>query len=112
MDIDCRLVTYGTLSPGRPNHGQLAMLGGEWKVGAVRGRLVEHGWGATLGYPALVLSSDADAGVIAVDLLECRDLPQHWARLDAFEGAEYRRVPVWVELDGTVVEAWTYVAAA
>ena len=50
-----RLATYGTLAPGRPNHHQLDGLEGRWLKGHVNGMLVEAGWGASLGYPALVL---------------------------------------------------------
>ena len=73
-----RLATYGTLAPGRPNHHQLDGLEGRWLEGKVYGRLVAAGWGAGLGYPALVLES--------------ADLPAHWTRLAEFEGAGYERV--------------------
>ncbi|MEI6644371.1 MAG: gamma-glutamylcyclotransferase [Novosphingobium sp.] len=109
MTIDHRLATYGTLAPGRVNHHQLAGLAGEWTVGTIRGRLVETGWGAALGYPALVLDEGGEA--IAVHLFSSADLPKHWARLDAFEGAEYRRGEVMVETAAGLVPAWIYLAA-
>ena len=49
-----RLATYGSLAPGRPNHHQLDGLEGRWSEGDVYGRLVDAGWGASLGYPALI----------------------------------------------------------
>lgn len=107
--LDHRLATYGTLGPGRPNHHQVEMLGGSWLRGAVRGRLVDKGWGAKLGFPALEL--DPAGGEIAVDLLESPDLPAHWARLDRFEGDGYRRVRVDVEASGETLAAWIYVSA-
>jgi len=102
-----RLATYGSLAPGRPNHHQLAALGGVWREGHVRGRLVEAGWGAALGYPALVL--DPDGVDVPVHVLESDDLPDHWARLDEHEGSDYRRVVVTVrtlegELDASIYE--------
>jgi gamma-glutamylcyclotransferase (GGCT)/AIG2-like uncharacterized protein YtfP len=109
MDIDHRLATYGTLAPGRSNHHHLSMIGGEWKLGAVRGELVENGWGAALGYPALVPSDDGNK--VEVHLFEAADLPLHWQRLDDFEGAEYRRARINVETDDGLVEAWIYVDA-
>jgi len=109
MTTDHRLATYGTLAPGRVNHHQLAGLAGIWTTGTIRGRLVETGWGAALGYPALVL--DADGGPVAVHVFTCADLPAHWARLDAFEGAEYRRGEVMVETAEGAVSAWIYLAA-
>jgi gamma-glutamylcyclotransferase (GGCT)/AIG2-like uncharacterized protein YtfP len=89
---ETRLVAYGTLRPGRPNHGQLSDLPGRWLTGRLRGTLVEAGWGATLGYPALML--DGDGPVLDVAVFESQALPQHWDRLDAFEGPGYRRVTV------------------
>jgi gamma-glutamylcyclotransferase (GGCT)/AIG2-like uncharacterized protein YtfP len=109
MDLDCRLATYGTLAPGRPNHHQLADLAGRWTTGIIRGHLVARGWGAALGYPAFV--PDAQGEAIEVHLLESPDLPGHWARLDAFEGEEYRRKPVTVETAQGPCEAWIYLDA-
>ncbi len=109
MTADHRLATYGTLAPGRPNHHQLTALSGAWSMGTIRGRLVVEGWGAALGYPALVL--DAGGEAVAVHLFTSPDLPAHWARLDAFEGAEYRRSEVAVETAEGVVSAWIYLAA-
>jgi len=106
---ETRLASYGTLAPGQPNHHQLAELRGTWRGGTVRGRLVDEGWAATLGYPALIL--DPGAPPLAVVLFESHDLPAHWPRLDAFEGAEYRRVRTRVKTDAGSVEASIYVAA-
>ena len=109
MSTDHRLAAYGTLAPGRPNHHRLSGLAGAWRVGKVRGTLVQKGWGAALGYPALV---PGDGEEIEVHLFESADLPDHWKRLDDFEGAEYRRVPVQVRTDDGFVEAWIYNDAA
>ena len=57
-----RLVVYGTLAPGRPNHSQLTGLDGRWSPGQLRGRLVDAGWGASLGYPGLVLGPHTGNG--------------------------------------------------
>lgn len=106
---DTRFATYGTLAPGRVNHGQLAPLKGRWREGHVTGRLVDAGWGAALGFPGLVL--DPQGSPVAVQLFESPDLPEHWARLDAFEGPGYRRVVVPVDTAEGVLEAWIYVIA-
>jgi gamma-glutamylcyclotransferase (GGCT)/AIG2-like uncharacterized protein YtfP len=103
---DTRLVTYGTLSPGRTNHDQLAGLRGRWRQGTVRGKLFEAGWGAALGYPGLVL--DPQGPVVEVHLLESPDLSDHWPRLDAFEGAGYRRVVTQVTTANGALDAWIY----
>jgi gamma-glutamylcyclotransferase (GGCT)/AIG2-like uncharacterized protein YtfP len=107
---DTRLATYGTLAPGRPNHGQLSGLSGRWLLGGVRGSLVQEGWGADLGYPGLIL--DPDGPLVEVDVFESSALPHHWRRLDAFEGAGYRRVTTEVSTAEGVLAAWIYVLAA
>jgi gamma-glutamylcyclotransferase (GGCT)/AIG2-like uncharacterized protein YtfP len=80
---------YGSLAPGRPNHQQLNGLSGRWIEGTVRGQLLQEGWGAELGYPGIVL--DLDGPAVGVQLFESSDLPDHWTRLDEFEGSGYRR---------------------
>jgi gamma-glutamylcyclotransferase (GGCT)/AIG2-like uncharacterized protein YtfP len=102
-----RLATYGTLAPGRPNHHQLDGLEGRWLAGHVNGMLVDAGWGAGLGYPALVL--DPDGSAISVEVFESVDLPAHWARLDAFEGPGYQRVVTTVRTFAGDVDASIYV---
>ncbi|MEM9565938.1 MAG: gamma-glutamylcyclotransferase [Actinomycetota bacterium] len=99
-----RLAVYGTLGPGGPNHHVLADLGGRWFPGTVRGHLRAEGWGSDLGYPGIEL--DPDGPEVAVEVLESAALPEHWDRLDAFEGPGYRRVDVAVATrDGSVVAA-------
>jgi gamma-glutamylcyclotransferase (GGCT)/AIG2-like uncharacterized protein YtfP len=109
MRIDHRLAVYGTLAPGCENHHQLDGLVGCWRPGIVRGTRIATGWGATKGYPALVLA--ADGAPVAVQIFESADLPDHWARLDDFEGPDYRRVVTDVETQDGVVAAWIYAAA-
>lgn len=99
---DTRLAVYGTLAPGEPNEHQLSALAGHWfGGGAVRGRFAAQGWGAALGYPALDWSEDGPP--VPVQVFVSSDLPQHWPRLDAFEGEEYRRILVPVHGAGGVV---------
>lgn len=109
MQADHFLATYGTLAPGRPNHHQLAELSGCWSIGTVKGNLVNKGWGAELGYPALVLGDVG--GRVEVHVFQSPDLPNHWSRLDTFEGPGYRRAMCEVETGQQTVEAWIYVAA-
>ena len=110
MNAECRLVAYGTLAPGSPNHQQLNGLNGRWLGGRVRGALVQQGWGAALGYPALIL--DPDGPIVEVQIFESPDLPSHWPRLDDFEGAGYQRVTVPVETSAGRLEASIYVYKA
>lgn len=101
-----RLAVYGSLAPGQANHHQLSGLRGEWQAGTVRGWLLESGWGAAVGYPGL--RPDPDGPEVAVQVFASADLPAHWARLDAFEGSEYERVPIAVDLGGETVTAQIY----
>lgn len=102
-----RLATYGTLAPGRANHHQLADIKGRWRRGTVRGRLVQTGWGAALGFPGLVL--DSEGQTIEVFLFEADSLAELWGRLDAFEGDGYQRVETLVLTDEGDVPASIYV---
>jgi gamma-glutamylcyclotransferase (GGCT)/AIG2-like uncharacterized protein YtfP len=89
------LAVYGSLAPGRENHHLVEPLGGLWSEGVVEGDLTRYGWGAAMGYSALHLRPGGPA--VAVHVLTSAALPAAWPELDAFEGAEYRRVlvPVW-----------------
>jgi gamma-glutamylcyclotransferase (GGCT)/AIG2-like uncharacterized protein YtfP len=104
-----RLATYGTLGPGGPNHHQLSTLKGRWSRGFVRGRLVAAGWGADLGFPAIVL--DPEGSQVDVEVFESLDLPDHWDRLDKFEGAAYARVVATVHTPDGAVQAYIYARA-
>jgi gamma-glutamylcyclotransferase (GGCT)/AIG2-like uncharacterized protein YtfP len=106
---DCRLATYGSLSPGRVNHHQLAGLKGHWQRGTVRGNRIEAGWGAALGFPGMIL--DPSGPTVDVDLFESSDLPSHWARLDEFGGSGYRRVVTQVRTVDGELSAYIYVLA-
>jgi len=102
-----RLVTYGTLAPGHPNHHQLDGLEGRWSNGQIYGTLVGAGWGASLGYPAMIL--DPEGSAIDVQIFESSDLPAHWSRLDDFEGPGYQRVVTTVRTLAGDVDASIYV---
>jgi gamma-glutamylcyclotransferase (GGCT)/AIG2-like uncharacterized protein YtfP len=73
----------------------------------LRGRLVEQGWSAALGYPALVL--DPEGPAIDVEVQESDDLPAHWGRLDGFEGPAYERVRTAAHTATDDVEVSVYV---
>jgi gamma-glutamylcyclotransferase (GGCT)/AIG2-like uncharacterized protein YtfP len=92
-----RLAVYGSLAPGKQNHDLLARYGGTWTRGRVRGDLVNAGWGATGGFPALVPRDDGPW--VPVHVLESPLLDDGWPELDAFEGDEYRRVLLAVYSD-------------
>lgn len=89
------LAVYGSLAPGKENHGLIEHLRGSWSSGYVEGDLYTSGWGAAHGFPAMRWTPGGPR--IPVDLLASRDLPEAWAALDEFEGNDYRRsvVPVY-----------------
>ena len=103
---DERLATYGTLAPGQINHHQLSDLTGDWREGTVRGRLVDAGWGAAHGCPGLILDPEGDD--VDVHIFQSPDLPDHWPRLDEFEGPGYRRVVTQVQTKEGDLEASIY----
>lgn len=106
-DIIPRLFVYGTLAPGRVNEHILTPISGTWEPATVRGWLYPQGWGATLGFPALVL--DEAGEIVAGQLFTSDELNAHWERLDAFEGKAYQRVVAQVtRSDQTVVDAYLY----
>lgn len=85
-----RLVVYGSLAPGEENGHILAPLGGYWSEVTVRGRLVDRGWGAARGYPALVLHP-ADQ-TVAGHCITSIALPEVYDALDHFAGEEFVRL--------------------
>ena len=106
-----RLFIYGSLQPGGQNEHVLAAIGGEWEPAVIKGRLIEAGWGASMGYPGLVIDkggSDVHGYVFASS-----DLSANWAYLDEFEGEEYERTVASVTLlTGGQVQAHVYVLRA
>ena len=75
--------------------------------GTLRGSLVDAGWGAKLGFSALLL--DPDRSPVEVFVFESEALPDHWQRLDAFEGPGYRRVTADVSTPEGLLPASIYV---
>lgn len=102
-----RLFVYGTFAPGQANHKVLDGIAGTWESATMRGHLVPEGWGAAMGYPAIVPSAEGDE----VDgfVFSSAGLEEHWSRLDAFGGDAYERVSAIVRIGGDrEVEAHVY----
>jgi gamma-glutamylcyclotransferase (GGCT)/AIG2-like uncharacterized protein YtfP len=97
-----RLAAYGTLRPGESNHTLVANLDGAWVDGTVQGvRFIANDYPAFLWRPG--------GAEVPVSVLTSAALPAHWARLDDFEGPEYRRILVPVSLpNGTALVANLY----
>jgi gamma-glutamylcyclotransferase (GGCT)/AIG2-like uncharacterized protein YtfP len=103
-----RFFIYGSLQPGGPNEHVLAAVRGRWEPAVVKGRLVNAGWGASLGYPGLVLD---DCGQeVHGQILTSNELGTKWAELDQLEGDEYVRTKLSAFLlNGKKVSAYAYV---
>ena len=79
-------------SPAKRSDGALDRGNSPWPAAPRR-------WGADLyGYPGIDL--DPDGPTVAVQLFESPDLPEHWTRLDEFEGSGYRRTVTTVNTTG------------
>ena len=94
-----RLFVYGTLAPGRANHGILKDIPGSWESATLRGTLLQEGWGADMGYPGIVPTEEGDE--VEGFLFSSDYLADHWPKLDEFEGEGYERVPVTVRVNRT-----------
>lgn len=106
-----RLFVYGTLAPGRSNAYVLASVAGEWEPASVVGTLHPEGWGAAAGYPGIVL--DEDGSEVTGFLFTSASLPEHWARLDKFEGEGYERTLTRAKrANGESVDAHIYVLSS
>jgi gamma-glutamylcyclotransferase (GGCT)/AIG2-like uncharacterized protein YtfP len=51
---------------------------------------------------------DPSGPFVEVYLFESADLPDHWLRLDEFEGTGYRRVVTRVRTADGELDAWIY----
>ena len=102
-----RLFVYGTLAPGQPNEHVLTPLAGAWQPATVKGQIIPQGWGAALGFPALVPAADGEA--IRGFVFSSPRLADFWSTLDAFEGEQYERISLEAVLDdGSIVDAFVY----
>ncbi len=106
-DDRMRLFVYGTLAPGRPNEDLLNEIGGSWEDATLTGTLHPAGWGATMGYPGIVLDEYGEE--VEGFLFSSDKLSDHWGKLDEFEGEVYERVLAVVKLkDNSTVDAYVY----
>jgi gamma-glutamylcyclotransferase (GGCT)/AIG2-like uncharacterized protein YtfP len=99
-----KLFTYGTLSPGKPNHRILSGLEGTWERCATSGQLIE-----VSGLP--MFRWQPFGPTIEGQLFTSPDLAKQWAQLDQFEGALYKRRMISVVTNPGISVANVYLGA-
>jgi gamma-glutamylcyclotransferase (GGCT)/AIG2-like uncharacterized protein YtfP len=97
-----KLISYGTLAPGQPNHSLVSDMKGEWKECVIRGTLNQkEGLSRFSWSPA---GSEQNASLFTSD-----DLQSNWHRIDQFEGARYRRQLVPAKTRAGIEVAYAYI---
>ena len=89
------LFVYGTLMPNCPNAFVLENIVGKFVRASVKGKLIDAGWSASMGYPGIRLDMGNDT--VHGYLFYSDNLINHWDFLDEFEGEEFERMPITVE---------------
>ena len=98
-----KLIVYGTLAPGESNASQLENLSGNWSQCFVRGKLeIEKNGLKTFSW-------DPNVPEHEFQLFESDELPEHWHRLEAFEGDGYMRRSTLAKVSGNVCVAYAFV---
>ncbi len=90
-----RLAVYGSLKPGGSNAGQMTGIEGDWRDGTVHGVIEQPG-------EYLEFTWDVSAPPVSVLVFSAPRLPEHFDRLDDFEGPDYVRTLVPVAIDGVI----------
>jgi len=90
-----RLCAYGTLQPGQPNHGVIAVNDGQWSSVTLLNGEVQDDGGLPFFTPAAGKTGKAE-------LFTSEELPDLWRSLDEFEGSAYQRVLGLYQLGGLI----------
>lgn len=93
------LIIYGSLAPNAPNHHIVEYIKGIWQQGIVKGKLMQYGWGADLGYYAFKHAPITEQTEIKAHILISNELTANWDYLDNFEGSGYKRILAKFELE-------------
>lgn len=96
-----RLVVYGSLAPGGVNNFILARLGGSWHRCTIRGRIRMY-----RGFRAF--KYDPAGEEIPAWLFSSPALPEKFPDLDDFEGDDYQRILIPVNVGGQKILANIY----
>ena len=90
-----RLAVYGSLKPGGSNAAQMSGIKGDWRDGTVHGIVEQPG-------EYLEFTWDVSAPPVSVMVFASPQLPEHFHRLDEFEGPDYLRTLVPVSIEGAI----------
>ena len=105
--LDCprnKLVAYGTLAPGEPNHRVISDLPGVWESCTLHGSV-------TLPDHLPVFSWNPLEPAVEARLFVSQHLSEAWPRIDQFEGAAYKRRLIPVNTSEGVTVASIYLSA-
>lgn len=98
-----KLISYGTLSPGQPNHSLISDLRGDWTECAIQGAMNQKDGLSRFSWnPA---GPEQTASLFTSD-----DLPNNWSRIDRFEGKEYQRQLVPAKTQAGIAVGYAYLA--
>jgi len=101
------LFVYGTLAPGERNAHIMDGMVGTWQKASVRGKRFINGWGIHRMAPGF--SPDPNGDIVQGMVFSSADFPEHWERLDIFEGADYERVKIDATLEsGETIPTFVY----
>jgi hypothetical protein len=96
---------FGAVVLDQSNHHMVAHMRGSWRPCLITGTLDKRG-----GYNVFQWQSEGQK--VPALLFESDDLPAGWKALDEFEGDDYCRITIPVEVDGRYTVANVYVDAS
>jgi gamma-glutamylcyclotransferase (GGCT)/AIG2-like uncharacterized protein YtfP len=97
-----KLISYGTLAPGQPNHSLISDLIGEWEECVIRGTMSQRDGLSRFSWNPN--GSEQIANIFSSD-----NLPNNWDRIDRFEGAGYRRQLIPTRTQAGIAIGYAYV---
>lgn len=97
-----KLISYGTLAPGQPNHSLISDLTGEWEECVIQGTMNrENGLSRFSWNPR---GAEQTASLFTSDALA-----RNWDRIDRFEGKGYRRHLIPAKTQAGIAIGYAYV---
>ncbi len=98
-----KLITYGTLAPGMPNHYIISDLQGNWEKCWINGYIDD-----VHGLP--VFHWDTSRPLIEMQLFVSPGLSKKWSLIDKFEGSSYKRRLITAKTNTGITVAYIYLS--